>query len=151
MHVQANATVAARPQTSGQDLLRDLKEAHDQLLAELSVMDRLTAGPLPDVSLYATTRWRLNRTSRNRRKVIEQAVEKLAARASAGDLAVISKFRSDHPAAVRQSSEHIFHWSLDAVKQNWAEYCQASNLLRAAMRNRIREEQNALYPILGRY
>lgn len=138
-------------ETIGQMLLTDLKSAHDRLLKELDGLDGLTRQAASAVSGYADVRWRLSRASRSRRKVIERAERDLEISAAVADLAELQRLRSEDIAAVRRSSDHIYRWNLAAVKSDWAGYCQASAVMRASMRRRIREEQEILYPLLSRY
>lgn len=135
----------------GAQLLTQLKQAHDALLTELDAMDEVHAERTPDFNHYTTVRWRLTKASRARRTIIEQAVTKLRERASPADLAVLTKLRAEDIEAVRRSSEHVYRWTAEAVRQEWASYRQASATVRASMRARIRLEQESLIPLLARY
>ena len=111
----------------------------------------MTLAREPDFARYAQVRWQLTKASRARRTIIERCVKALAGIATPADMAVIARLRAADIEAVRRSSEHIYRWTPEEVKRDWFGYRQASHLVRAAMRARLREEETTLFPLLRRY
>lgn len=131
-------------------MLEELKRAHDRLLACIDELAALTRDETPDRQRLASVRWKLSKVSGERRKLVEEACDRLAARGGMIEQSRVSTLREANAAMVTVSSRHVRRWSMEQVLADWNGYREASAAIREAMRGRIAQEQRALYPLLER-
>lgn len=130
-------------------MLSELKRLHADLLAHLDELERLTSEPVMRPEEVAAARLKLTRASRRRSMFLDSAVyPALIGNDAATDAERVRQLRSDDKRRFVTSASHIAKWTLQEIAAHWSEYCSASRSLRAAMRDRIREEQAVLYPLL---
>lgn len=129
-------------------LLTQLKEAHEQLLVEMENFDRLTYGPLPDAAELTAARWRISQASLHRRILSSKILDFLAERADDCDAIGLRAVRSENQLAMSRSAQHVHTWSLQAIRQDWKSYCEASRNIRMHMKTNILSEKQSIYPIL---
>lgn len=147
--MRADARRPAQPDRTG-FWLDELKEAHESLLSAIEKLAQLTRGPLPDKGELAAVRWRVSAASLSRRLIWGRVHSLLARRVT--DLKVDRELRHLQEAdmsLMRASTEHVGRWSLAAIIDDWAGYCQASEAMRRKMTYAISEEKRLLYPILS--
>lgn len=131
-------------------MLSELKRAHDRLLACIDELEELTREEAPDRLRLASVRWKLSKASGERRKLVEEACDWLAASGGMIEQSRVSALREANAAMVTVSSRHVGRWSMEHVLADWTGYREASAAIREAMRGRIAQEQRALYPLLER-
>jgi hypothetical protein len=125
-----------------------LRTAHDDVLAGLAVLDAITAAPQPDPAAYPLARWKLSRASRDRRAAFAAIAASLKPRLAPAQARALDQLSADDFAWQARSALHIRRWTPAAVAADWPGYCEASDAIRSAMRDRIRQEQALLYPLL---
>ena len=131
-------------------MLTQLQTYHAELLALIDALEGLTARPAPVLAEVAAVRMKLTRASRRRTMFLETTIYPLLLqRSAASDRAQVSQLREAAKDRIAASTDHIGRWTLAALEDRWADYCAASRVMRAAMRDRIREEQTVLYPLLS--
>lgn len=129
-------------------MLAELREAHHVLLAELQALEDAARSGVPDAQALAAIRWRLSRASGRRRRLVEQACDRLLAGASPATAQQLGTLRHTHTEMLSASTRHVGQWTIDAVLADWAGYRAASAMMRKSMRRRIADEQSLLYPLL---
>lgn len=136
--------------TTGQPsaLLAELRDAHELLLESMSALDKLTRGPLPSKAEVIDARWRISRRSLRRRGLWNRIFQHLSEQVSPIDLADLRRLREADMVLLSASSEHVSRWTIDAVMQEWPEYCGASRAIRWKMQAAVGAEKRLLYPML---
>lgn len=128
-------------------ILAELRRLHGEILGHLDEMDGLTAKPEPPERLPAV-RHELTCASRARTMLLERIYANLIALAPASDKSQIEALQAEGTQNMLQSAKHIGAWSPNDIRERWPAYCSASNQIRRAMRNRIRQEADVIYPLL---
>ncbi len=146
-----SVSLAHSPSPPAADLLADLRDAHERLLAAIDDMEAATRAAEPGGDLYPRARWRLSQASRHRRSLVDAACSELLKRASAEDAKAMAALRADGESRLRASAAHVRTWTMERIDSDWPAYCRASALLRASMRERIASEKTVLYPLLSKY
>lgn len=131
-------------------MLRELKCAHETLLACIAELEQLTRDDVPDGETLARVRWKLSRASVQRRRLVDEACDLLMTNATLIESSRIAALREDNSETVAASSRHVGRWSMEQVLADWKGYREASAAMRRIMRARILQEQRALYPLLER-
>ena len=130
-------------------MLDRLTELHDDLNEALAGLAALTETGLPDPSLLAQRRLALSRASAARSRFLElEAYPALLAILSGDEAETVRSLRAEAIARRVESARHIGRWTAESATRDWAEYCEASRAMRAAMRQQIGTEQTRLYPLL---
>jgi hypothetical protein len=133
----------------GVRMLAELETFHADLLRLIGELERLTQDASPRMDAIADVRLKLTRVSRRRSEFLESMVyPHVLAMAASTSHAQITELRIQGIESRMRSTSHISQWTLIQVQENWSEYREASETMRASMRKRIRQEQEALYPIL---
>jgi hypothetical protein len=127
-------------------MLSELKKLHVELLTFLDDLERLTGEATVRPDEIAAARLKLTRASRRRSSFLETTVYPALISGSAGG--DIQRLRDTGQDQRSRSTQHIAKWTLAEIVEHWVEYRAASRTLRAAMRDRIREEQAVLYPLM---
>lgn len=131
-------------------MLDELKTAHEEMLAALAELEALTAKAACDEPAVATARIRLSRASRQRRILATQAIDRLFSDASAADAARLKGLRERNSEQLEASAKHIGTWGLRTIRENWPQYCRASQDVRRGLRELIATDREVLYPLLSR-
>lgn len=130
-------------------MLSELKTLHADLLTQIDELERLTRDPVPSPNDVATARLKLTKASRRRTNFLDGVVyPALLSDGAIPGAERVRQLRDDDRSRLTRSSNHIAKWTLSEILADWTGYREASLVLRAAMRNRIREEQVVLYPLL---
>ena len=131
-------------------LLTQLEHAHEQLSQEMETMDSITRGDRPDDESFAGARWQISQASLRKRTLIARTVDFLAAGLDRESALAVKGVRVADQQLLRRSALHVRAWSLHAIRENWTDYCQASQEIRMHMGAQILLEKQALYPPLIR-
>lgn len=129
-------------------MLTELKAIHTELRETIADLAAALAPELPDEGTVSALRLKLTRLSSRRREMIECSIFPLLHDAAAGDTAKIADLRLETSKLFVASSEHIGHWTMRAIRADWAAYKRASAAMRASMLKRIDREAAILYPLL---
>jgi hypothetical protein len=129
-------------------MLAELREAHHAVLTELQALEDAARSAAPDAHALAAIRWRLSRASGRRRRLVDQACDRLLAGASPATAQQLGTLRDTRAEILSASTRHVGQWTIDAVLGDWAGYRAASATMRKSMRRRIAVEQSLLYPLL---
>ena len=129
-------------------LLVQLSSAHDQLIAEMENLDRLTLGPTPELGEITTGRWRISQASLRRRSLASTVFGFLAGRLDGQELARVKQVQSADQEMMRRSANHVGKWTARTICEDWKGYCQASRDIRQHMKAHILLEKQSLYPLL---
>lgn len=119
----------------------DLLRLHDQMLAALDELERLTQSQRCDDKGVMAVRYRLTRASSARRRQVLALCERLLAER---DDAIIASLRDETNASRAVSSSHIGTWTLRRVAADWDGYREASVLMQAMLRRQIARERTVL-------
>jgi len=130
-------------------MLTELQRLHAEIKAALDELARLTALAEPPMSELPLLRLRLTRASRARTLLLESVYDQLIAHASTGQREAIQALKAAGKANMAASAQHIGSWTIREITARWADYCDASNSMRAAMRCRAEQEASILYPLLS--
>lgn len=124
--------------------MEDLRRHHEQMLAALDELERLTQSACCDDKAVMAVRYRLTRASSARRREVVALCERLIA-GGVSDPA-LKVLRDATNASRGTSSSHIGTWTLRQVIADWPGYVRASNLMRAALRREVEREVAVLAP-----
>lgn len=141
------------PFTSGPSapaqLLGRLRAAHDEITLRLNALAHVFEAGGPADSDYVAARWHLTKASRARWLLLSSELfPLLKARGAWSD--EVAALYEDGAAQQEASIVHVARWPLRAAIADWADYRDASNRIRAGMRERIDREARVLYPALER-
>ena len=131
-------------------MLEELQRYHATILDHLREMDELTAQGEPPMSRLTATRLALTRASRARTLLIERAQRELAGTIRPEEKRALDALVAEGKNNLVVSAQHIGSWTLREIEKRWADYCRASNEMRAAMRRRVAQEAELVYPLLAR-
>lgn len=143
-----NALINSRPMFDS--MLAELREAHQQLLAEMANIDALTRAPQPGTEEFATARWRISQANLLRRKLSTTIRDALLLDISEQGKATLKLLQEADQEMMLKSRAHVSSWTTEKIRMNWPGYCEASRLIRWHMDAHIALEQRFLYPILER-
>lgn len=129
-------------------MLSELKRLHADLETFLDELERLTAESIVRPHEIANARLKLTRASRRRNKFLDTIIYPALMESSTASDARVQRLRDADKERLLISTNHISKWTLGEIVEHWSDYRAASFQLRAAMRDRIREEQAVLYPLL---
>lgn len=130
-------------------MLGELRRLHAEIVAHLDELDALTARPEPPMDRLPAVRQALTRASRARTMLLERIYDRLIAEAPPPRRAAIEALRAEGKGGLITSTRHIGSWTLREIAGRWPDYCAASATMRAAMRERIRNEAQLIYPLLS--
>lgn len=130
-------------------MLARLKTAHAELLTAIAELEAETRRPVPVEATLSAARLKLTRASSRRKALIEHTILPALHGLSAEDARRIDDLRRRSAEIAVESSRHIGSWTMHAILADWAGYRRASRLMRTAMLQRIAEENEVLYPLLG--
>lgn len=131
-------------------LLVQLSGAHDQLIAEMENLERLTAGPRVDNDTISTGRWRISQASLRRRTLASRIFDFLGERLDGDELVRLRNVQSADQDMMRRSARHVGNWTIRTIGEDWQAYCRASRDIRAHMKSHVEFERATLYPLLER-
>lgn len=137
-------------QSSSWPLLVQLGSAHDQLIVEMENLDRMTLGPLPELSEITKGRWRISQASLRRRSLASRAFHFLATRVDGMDLVRVKNVQIADQEMMRRSATHVGNWTTRTICEDWDGYCKASRDIRMHMKAQVLLERQSLYPLLER-
>lgn len=143
-----SSAVFEQPSLGSPQFLRELKVAHTKLRSAMADLDVLTRGPIPEKEQVIDARWAISRASLARRTLWNQIYRHLSVRVSGEDARELQRLFENDMALLRCSSEHIGKWTITAVMNDWAGYCEASRAIRWKMQSAIGGEQRVLYPMI---
>lgn len=131
-------------------MLDQLKTLHEQLLDLIEQLATETRKSAPDRERLAHVRLRLTRASLQRNQLLESQVYPwLLANLGRPDAEKLTAFRAAGQGLRTKSSGHIGQWTPERIQRDWAGYREASQAMRATMRERISAEKQLLYPHLS--
>ena len=128
----------------------ELKAIHEELIAAMDELDRLTADPVPNQTGVAGARARLSRASGKRRALFDMACNYLNKTASPADAQKLRELRDINAAQLEASTGHIGAWGLRQLVENWPEYVRTAAPMRQSMRDLIAADRKILFPMLER-
>jgi hypothetical protein len=131
-------------------LLEAIKQAHQQLIAEMTSMEALTREIEPDRLRYSHLRWKLSQASLSRRTLCAKICSHLSSAATDEESDILKTVQEADRELARASAMHIGRWSADSIQSSWPAYCQASGEIRRKMMAYLGMEQRLLLPILER-
>lgn len=131
-------------------MLGDLKQAHEELLGYISELEAVVAENKIEASNVARVRLQLNRASSRRRRIVAEAILRVAENASSEETRRLNVLRENDAAILAATSSHVGEWSIEAILADSDGYRTASNARRKSMRERIAMEKSVLYPPLER-
>lgn len=132
-------------------LLGALQSAYrevDQRLAELA---EASTGPRPDMHAVVNARFRMSHARHAKRQLVQKACELLLPNATAEELQSILGIRRASADYFHASTEHVRHWTPDALQRDWARFCEESRTMRSKMKHLSALEQRLLLPMLARH
>ena len=145
------ASVATREQFGSPDsaaLFASLREAHENLIAAMEVMEQVTRQPLADRIQFTAGRWRISHASLARRSAWDACFRHLHPLVHPRTARVLEELNSEDFELMQLSAAHVARWSVDSIEHEWPTYCEASRTIRGRMAVRIAAEKRLLYPLL---
>ncbi|WP_138995789.1 hypothetical protein [Sphingomonas sp. PAMC 26621] len=130
-------------------MLTELQRLHAGILAGLDELDALTAQPDPPMDRIPAVRLAITRASRARTMLLERIYDQLVTRAPLEQKARILVLKEEGKDNLAASTGHIGIWTLREIAGRWHDYRAASNTMRYAMRRRIKNEAELIYPLLS--
>lgn len=128
--------------------LRSAYREVDQCLAEL---EKALTGPGPDMAAVVKARFRMSHARHAKRQLVHKACELLLPNATAEELQSILGIRRASADYFHASTEHVRHWTPDALQRDWARFCEESRKMRLRMKHLSALEQRLLLPMLARH
>lgn len=129
-------------------MLAEFKALHEELIAAMDELDRLTAEPEPNQSAVASARSRLSKASGKRRTMFDMATNYLAKTATPADADKIRQLRDLNAAQLQASTAHIGAWGLRQLVADWEGYVRTAAPMRQSMRDLIAADRATLMPML---
>ena len=129
-------------------VIKDYKQAHQEMLCALSAMEELSSKCDPNQLRLSHTRLRITRASYECRAALANIVRVLSLRKSPivdRKVATIERTHLELRAAARQ---HLTKWTHEQARIDWLGYCQSSAEVRQLWRKAIDREREMLYPLL---
>ena len=130
-------------------MLTRLKTAHAELLTAIAVLEAETRRPEPAEATLSAARLKLTRASSRRKALIEQTILPARGGLSPENARRVDDLRRHAAEIALESTRHIGSWTMHAILADWIGYRRASRLMRTAMLQRVAEESEVLYPLLG--
>ena len=128
-----------------------LMQLHGDMFAQLGRLSQLTEQGSPVTEKIADCRLQLSRASNARTRYLETDLyPRLLDTLPDEGSQPIRALRTQASALQTISSRHVAEWPIEAVVRDWAGYCLASRVVRAAMRHQIGAEKRLLHPLLDR-
>jgi hypothetical protein len=131
-------------------MLADLRAAHGALAVALAEMEGVTRDSAADRLRYSRARWRLSNASLFRRALWQRIHHALAGCATGAEARTLADLQEADCALLRDSADHVRHWTAGSVEAKWDQYCAASRDMRWKIKAGISAEQRLLYPLLER-
>lgn len=128
--------------------LEDLKDAHRNLIAQMTAMEALATADEFDASLCTSGRWRLSQASLTRRLLAARICQYLLSRPEVAETAEIKRLADADQAMLRESTAHLGRWPTARLVADWQGFCLASRDIRRKTHEHIAHEQRLLYPLL---
>jgi hypothetical protein len=128
--------------------LKQLKEAHADLISATNELARLTSGPVPAKDLLVSVRWKVSKASLERRLLWGRIHAQLSGSVDAKSEDDLRHLQKTDMQLFRGSTAHVAKWTADAIIEDWRGYCSASEAMRSKMIDAIGTEERLLYPIL---
>lgn len=129
-------------------LLAELERAHDELLSAIATMDAVTHKPTAARDQYINARWRISRASLNRRTLWGKIFQHLSPRVNPSDAAALRSLQSANHDTLHRSAAHVGKWTVALIEADWPGYCEASDAIRAKLKDRLDADKRILCPIL---
>jgi hypothetical protein len=130
-------------------MLAELRNSHDELLARVDQFEEVVRAARPDLVAVAQVRLKLTQASSARRALLERiypALEPLAP----DDAERVRQLRAEGVTILMAASRFIATWTMQQIENDWQGYQRASAIVRHAMRKRVEQERQLLYPLLAR-
>ena len=131
-------------------LLTQLREAHRELMRQISAMEKLTSAEAVDPVECAGQRWRLSQASLTRRLLAARICDYFLRRMDPAESVELKALVEADQALLRASSAHLGRWSAGALHADWSAFCRDSRDMLARTQRHIAREQQVLYPQLER-
>jgi hypothetical protein len=131
-------------------VLRELRQIHDELREAIARLAAVLQGESCEEHLLAKARLNLSRLSGRRRALIQCTIAPSLHDVGGAEGARLRDLLLDDAGLMVNSSRHVARWTIQAIREDWAGYQQASAAMRAAMLKRIEREAEILYPLLER-
>ena len=130
--------------------LTQLREAHRELMREISAMEKLTFEESVDPAQCANRRWRLSQASLTRRLLAARICDYFLRRMDSDESAELESLVHADQALLRASSVHLGRWTPDLLRTDWPVFCSEAREMLRKTQNHIALEQRVLYPLLER-
>lgn len=154
MTAHSNIRREARPgedSSSATALLGALRLAYRDIEERLAELEQATAGPRPDMVALGNARLKMSHARHAKRQLVQKACELLLPHATAEELQSILGIRRENADYFHASTEHVRHWTPDALQRDWARFCEDSRKMRNKMKHLAALEQRLLLPMLARH
>jgi hypothetical protein len=147
---RADSVTPGSNQYDARALLAAIKQAHQQLITEMTNIEALTRETEPSRLRFSHLRWKLSQASLSRRTLCAKICDHLGPTVTDEESAALKTVQEADRELARASAMHIGRWSTDCIESSWSAYCQASGEIRWKMRAYLGMEQRLLFPILER-
>lgn len=137
--------------SSATALFAALRSAYREVDQRLAELEKASTGPKPDMAALVTARFRMSHARHAKRQLVQKACELLLPHATVEELQSILCVRRENADYFRASTEHVRHWTPDALQRDWARFCEESRKMRLRMKHLSALEQRLLLPMLARH
>jgi hypothetical protein len=131
-------------------VLRELRRIHDELREAIARLASVVQEESFEEHVLAKARLNLSRSSGRRRALIQCTIAPALHDVDGADGARLKDLLLEDAGLMVNSSRHVARWTIQAIREDWAGYQQASAAMRAEMIRRIEREAEILYPLLER-
>ena len=130
--------------TERQSIMRELRASHEELVAFMDAVHRVTETSSIDDAKLGLARWKLSQARRRNKALVHSLLESLSPAAASHHGEFLGTLRNNSAETMQTTARHSSRWTLDAVKQDPHGYRQAIHRLRKQWMNVIGLEQKLI-------
>lgn len=132
------------------DIAGELEKAYDELRDCITELSYVLDEPELDRARLTSVRLRIAQLRLARGPLIGKITAHVAGKISPSEADLLKQIRAGHDQMLRDASAHTGKWTLDAIAGNWEEYRSATREIARCWMEKVKWEQELLYPLLKR-
>lgn len=123
-----------------------IEASHQQVESCVLLLETIIAGELSDIGQFSVARLRLRQANLARTQVALAACRHLITTTQAPKS--LRDLQRSELEVSQMISEHVQHWTMQALQNNWGGYCHATRKILESVRELIAAEKKLLCPLL---
>lgn len=147
--VSTAAGAASKPSARAA-LLVELENAYDELRRCMKELYDVLDQQGLDRARLTSVRLKIAQIRLARGPLVGRITVCLADKVNPSEAAALQELRANHDQMLRAASVHTGKWTLDAIAENWAEYRTTTRQLARCWMEKVKQEQDQIYPLLKR-